>query len=77
MKRISNWSIVGIAFGFLFSLTSGIRYFVLYPDEDKAIAYVIVGGLIMSVVWLYGKLQLLGNTVTAVEDYLAEKGRLR
>jgi len=77
MKKPSNWSICGMAFGLLFSLLSSIRYFVMYPDEDKAIVYAIIGLIIVGLSWLYNRQLQISNTITAIEDYLAdmEKGR--
>ena len=71
--KISTWSLGGFSFGIVFSLFSAIRYFVLYPDEDKAIAYVIIGLLIISISWLYNRMLKLNNQLTAVEDFLADR----
>ena len=71
--KMSHWSWVGILGGVIFILFSGIRYFIIYPDEDKAIAYVIIGVLIMAVSWLYNSQLNLSNRLNAVEDYLADK----
>lgn len=72
MKKISNFSIAGLLFGFFFSLFSGIRYFILWPDEDRAIVYVLLGILIMIVSWLYNMLYEQGKDIAAIEDYLRE-----
>jgi len=72
MKKISNWSKVGYLAGIGFSLFSAIRYFLLFPDTDKALVYIIIGGLICSVAWLYNKRLDLDNRLSGVEDYLAE-----
>ena len=73
MKRISNWTILGYILGFGFSLFSGIRYFVIYPDEDKAIVYVMIGLIICGLAWLYSKTQNMSNDINAMEEYLADK----
>lgn len=70
---ISHWSIAGILFGFLFALDSSIRYYSIYPDFDKFIAYTTLGLLIIAVSWLYGENLNNKNKLTAIEDYLAER----
>jgi hypothetical protein len=73
MKKISNWSLVGYLIGGAFSIFSAIRYFVLYPDTDKAIVYILIGFIICSLAWEYNKQIQLDNSLSYVEDYLAEK----
>ena len=73
MKRISNFSIWGIFCGAAFSLLSAFRYFVLYPDMDKAVAYVTIGSVISALSWLYNKQLEHSNTILAIEDYLSDK----
>jgi hypothetical protein len=70
---LSTWSLLGYSIGMIFSILSAVRYFVLYPDEDKAIAYVTIGLIICALAWLYNKQINLNNKLTAVEDFLAEK----
>jgi len=72
-NKMSNWSIVGIGIGFIFTIFSGIRYFLMYPDMDKAIVYVIIGVLIMCVSWNYNVNISQDNRLVAVEDYLVDK----
>lgn len=72
MKQISKWSIVGIGCGLVFSLLSSIRYFVVYPDMDKAVVYTVIGGCICGVSWIYNVLVGHGNRLNAIEEYLAE-----
>ena len=69
--KISNFTFVGLIAGFLFSLFSGIRYFIAWPDTDKAVVYITIGILIMAVSWLYWKNKELGYTVYGLEEYLA------
>lgn len=71
-KKISNFSLFGLYCGIGFSVLSAIRYFVLYPDLDKAISYVVIGILIIAVSWLYNKQLAQSNTITAIEDYLGD-----
>lgn len=71
--KISNWSIVGILAGLTFSIGSFIRYYILYPDLDKAITDVIIGLLICAVSFLYNRLLGQGNNITAIEDFLDDK----
>ena len=75
MKKPNNWSIAGMVAGGLFSLLSAIRYFVIWPDMDKAISYVIIGVLIIGVSWLYNEhlktkyeLQAMGEHMKDMHD---------
>ena len=76
MKQHTTIAITGVILGGLFSLLSAIRYYVIYPDTDRAIVYVVIGGLIICVSWLYERTRQLQNTLDAVEEYLASKKRI-
>jgi high-affinity Fe2+/Pb2+ permease len=71
--KISNWSWIGMLGGLAFSLFSGLRYYVFFPDLDRAIVYVIIGVLIMAVSWLYNQNLNLRNKFEAIENYIADK----
>ena len=71
--KISHWSLVGYAIGSLFSFFSAIRYFLLFPDTDRAIVYIGIGMIICGLAWLYNRQLELGNSVTAIEDYLSDE----
>lgn len=73
MKKISKLTITGLTGGFLFSLFSAIRYFLIWQDTDKALVYVIIGILIMSVSWLYWMIKSQGYTLSSMEEYLADR----
>ena len=66
-------SIVGYLFGGLFALLSAIRYFVVWPDMDRAIVYTTIGLLICA--WAYERSARwnLGNAVNYLEDQLEAK----
>ena len=74
MKKINNLTAVGYAIGVVFALLSAIRYFLLYPDMDKALVYVGIGMLTCSISFLYGRYRDLDNTVEAMSIHLAKKG---
>lgn len=69
----SNWSLVGYGIGGAFALLSAVRYFLLWPDTDRAIVYVLIGFMICGLAWLYDKQLRLNNKLSAVEEYLADK----
>jgi len=71
--RVSNWTILGYAIGLAFSLFSGIRYFLIFYDLDRAIVYIAIGGIICGLAWLYNRQLEISNTLTAIEDYLDDK----
>jgi len=75
MKSISKWSAAGFIFGGLFSLLSAIRYFVIWPDTDKAIGYVIMGLIIMAIAWSYNTQLKLRGTMEAMEEYIQDHPR--
>jgi hypothetical protein len=71
--KISHWSILGYAGGIAFSLLSAIRYGVIYPDEDRAIVYVIIGCIICALAWIYNVQLNQSNKILAIEEYLQDK----
>jgi len=75
MKKISHWSILGYIIGIAFALFSSIRYFLLYPDLDKALVYVGIGLIVCSLSWLYNKQLEQSNTIDAMSEYLADRGQ--
>ena len=75
MKRISNFSLVGYIIGIAFALLSSIRYFLLFPDLDRALVYVGIGIIICALSWTYNRLQEHSNELTAMGDYLADHGK--
>lgn len=57
--------------GFIFAFSSWIRYFVLYPDLDKAIVYALVGILIIIISIIYDKFLKLENNILYMEDFIS------
>ncbi len=72
-KEMNNWSILGILTGFTLALGSFIRYWIIYPDYDKALAYFVIGALICSVFWLYDKTKRIEYEITAMGDWINDK----
>jgi hypothetical protein len=70
MKQISKISLVGYLAGAIFIIISSVRYYILYPDLDRFLAYLTIGVLIISVAWLYSKQKSQGNTLDMLEDYI-------
>jgi hypothetical protein len=62
-KKVSNWSViedylsdnVGLAFGLGILVGSFLRYFVIYPDYDRALVYSLIGIIIILLSWVYSK----------------------
>ena len=69
----SNWALSGMIIGLCFSALMAIRYFVVWPDTDKALVYIIVGVLIFCVSWLYGAFKDILFKLEAVEEFLQDK----
>jgi len=72
IKKISNWSILGYIIGIIFALFSSIRYFLLYPDLDRALVYVGIGLIMCGLAWLYNKQLQHSISIEAINDYLAD-----
>ena len=72
-KKISNWSLLGYIIGIAFALFSSIRYFLLFPDTDRALVYVGIGIIVCGLSWVYNKLLEHENTIEAMSEYLADK----
>jgi uncharacterized membrane protein len=73
MKKISNWSIIGMLAGAIFAGGSFWRYYVMWPDLSQMVIGMSIGTLIIGISWLYNKQLNQGNTITAIENYLADK----
>jgi len=73
MKKIHNLTIVGYVLGIFFAIFSGIRYFLIYYDLDRAIVYVLIGVIICAIAFLYNKYSFLAYDVIAIENYIADK----
>lgn len=71
--KINKLSALGGIAGSILMLSSWIRYFIMYPDLDRAIIYGCVGALIISVSYLWDKVVQINNTLYSVEEYLASK----
>ena len=71
--KISNWSLLGYGGGIILLFTSVVRYWWMYSDIDKVLAYSVIGILILAVSWLYNMNMRLNNKINAVEDYLSDK----
>lgn len=71
--RTNNWSVLGILMGGFFTIMAGVRYFVIWPDMDKALAYVTLGMIIIAISWLYDQQRRINNTLLSVENYLADR----
>lgn len=73
MKKISNWSILGYVIGIAFSIFSAIRYFLIYPDTDRALVYVGIGMIVCGLAFLYNRSVEYGNSIRGMEGYLSDK----
>jgi len=76
----TNLSLAGIIFGIVLTSTTWIRYFILFPDTDKAIFFGLIGLIIIAVSWNYaGRIELdnkidkIEQTLTSVEEWLVDK----
>jgi len=81
MKQ-SNLSVAGILFGLAIAISSGIRYFILWPDPDKGLFFGLIGLMVIAISWNYnGRIELqkeilrLENTLTSVEEWIVDKNK--
>jgi len=58
--------------GGIFAISSWLRYFVLYPDLDRALVYGLLGVVIIAISYFYSLIVNLTNTLYDVEVYLAD-----
>ena len=63
---------IGIIGGIGFSISSYVRYNVIYPDLDRGIVYFIVGILIAGLSYAYFRIRNLENKLDAVEEYIQD-----
>ncbi len=75
MKSQFTISLVGYTFGGLLAFLSAIRYYVIWPDMDRALFYSLIGVMIMALSWCYSKIKKLQIDLQAVEEYLADKSQ--
>jgi len=78
----TNLSEAGILFGIIIFICSLVRYFIMWPDIDKAFFFSLVGLIIIAVSWNYaGRIQLdknmkkLEQTLTSVEEWIVDKDK--
>jgi hypothetical protein len=79
MKQ-TNLSLTGIVFGIFLTFGAWFRWFILFPDFDKAFFYGLLGIMVIAISWNYaGRVSLareikkLENVLTLVEDYIHDK----
>jgi len=70
--RTNKFSLAGILAGIVWSIGSFIRYYVLYPDVDKVIAYVLLGGVVCGLAWLYDKYLKIISELNEIQDRIVD-----
>ena len=78
MKQ-TNLSWAGILLGLGITVSTGIRYWIMWPDPDKAFFFGLIGVMIIAISWNYaGRVRLqeeiekLENTLTSVEEWIVD-----
>ena len=79
MKQ-TNLSKAGILLGLVIAISSWYRYFVMFPDPDKALFFGLIGLLCIAISWNYAgrimlrdKIEHIENTLTDLEQYVVDK----
>jgi tetrahydromethanopterin S-methyltransferase subunit E len=80
----TNLSLAGISFGLFVTLSSWVRYFIIWADMDKAVFFGLMGIMIIAISWNYaGRVSLskridkIEITLTSVEEWLVDKSNER
>lgn len=73
MKKISTWTLIGYLAGAVFGIGSFIRYYIIFPDLDKALTDILIGVIVCAIAWLYNKQKQHEYSIDAVEEYLDDK----
>ncbi len=71
--RINKLSAIGGIAGTVLMLSSWIRYFIMFPDLDKALGYGATGFCIIAISFLWDRVVRIEHTLYDVEEYLADK----
>lgn len=71
--KINKLAALGGIAGTVLMISSWIRYFIMYPDLDRAVIYGCVGFLIIAVSYLWNELVKTKIILLAVEEYLSSK----
>lgn len=58
MMELKFGTTVGLTFGIVLTLGTFWRYYVIYPDIDRALMYPLIGVLFMVCAWWYNMLRL-------------------
>jgi len=71
--KTSTITILGYITGFIFISACAIRYYVMYPDLDKVLFYIFIGGLtIFGFSWVYNVLKSFDNKFDEVDNKFEE-----
>jgi len=73
----SKWSLVAYIIGFGLSISGIVRYYIIYPDMDRAIVFGLIGLFIMGFAYIYNSLLNLNNKLYAIEEYLSDREALK
>lgn len=73
MKKISNWSLAGMAIGGIYAVGAFWRYYVMYPDLSEVVTGVAIGVTIFGLAFMYNKMIEQQHTLEALEEFLADK----
>ena len=69
----SNWSLLGYIVGFVFSVGTFIKYYIMTPDLSQEILGVAIGIIVIGLAFLYNRSVEQGNNIKAMEAYLSDK----
>jgi len=71
-KQISNWTKMGYIFGITFSISSLIRYFIIYIDHSQGLIFMFAGLTIVALSWLYEQNRQKGARDDSRDEFLRE-----
>lgn len=73
MPIINSWARLGMVLSIFYFIGVELRYFVMYPDLDRAVAYGLIGVLLFGLSWAYDRINFIRDRQNTIEEYLADK----
>jgi hypothetical protein len=80
--EITFISLLGMLASTIFGIGSFIRYYIIYPDLDRMIAYLILSGVMFAISYIYNfmrhidkRLDFIHNRLDTMWDLIGRNGK--
>lgn len=70
--KISKITLIGYIIGLAFLVVSTWRYYILYPDIDKLLAYLLISICVFGIFFNYSKGMERDNKISHIDDVMQE-----